>query len=70
MLRCYLFDFMGKDTLGSADEKELLQHTKNIAVKGTKNITVHKQGFYRMTQVPKQPKPSLDNLGPKLCSVT
>ena len=53
-LRRSLFDFMGKDTLRSADEEGLLNHIKNIAVKG-KNTAVHMQAFYGMAQVAEQP---------------
>ena len=53
-LRRSLFDFMGKDTLGSADKEGLLNHIKNIAVKG-KNTAVHRQEFYGMAQVAEQP---------------
>ena len=53
-LRRSLFDFMGKDTLGSADKESLLNHIKNIAVKG-KNTAVHRQEFYGMAQVAEQP---------------
>ena len=49
-----LFDFMGKDMLGSADEEGLLNHIKNISVKG-KNNAVHRQEFYGMAQRAEQP---------------